>query len=63
MGQGGNEGWGLRPHPTWFYFAPSPPRLTLHDGENFLTPSLHLGASRSPGPPRKTLLLVNLPYN
>ena len=25
MGRGGAKGWGLRPHPTWFYLAPSPP--------------------------------------
>ena len=33
----------------------------LHDSENFLTSSLLLGAPQSPVPPRKTLLLVNLP--
>ena len=47
-----------------------PPRMVLsypiptqHDGENFLTPSLPLGAPQSPTPPRKTLLFVNLSYN
>ena len=28
MGQGGAEGWGLSPHPAWFYLAPSPPHMT-----------------------------------
>ena len=48
----------------------SPPRMVLscpipapHVGENFLTPSLPLGAPRSLAPLRKTLLFVNLPYN
>ena len=26
MGRGGAEGWGIRPRPTWFCLAPSPPR-------------------------------------
>ena len=59
MGQGRFEGWGLRPRPAWFFLIH--PHLALHDGENFLTPSLPLGAPRRPTPPHKTLLLVNLP--
>ena len=47
MGRGGAEGWGLRPRPTWIFLAPSPP----------------LKAPQSPAPPRKTLFLVNIPYN
>ena len=49
-------------------FAPTPhsfilfhSRPVLHDGENFLTSSLLFGAPQSPAPPRKTLLLINLP--
>ena len=34
----------------------------LHDGENFLAPSLLLGALRSSILSHKTLLLVNLPH-
>ena len=37
------------------------PILALYDRENFLAPSLSLGALQSPAPPRKTLFLVNLP--
>ena len=39
------------------------PRPAPHDRENFPTSSLPLGAIRSPAPPCKTLLFVNLPYN
>ena len=63
---GGNEdaeGWDLLLRPIWFCLTPSPPRPTPHDRENFPTPSLPLGALRSPAPPCKTLLFVNLPYN
>ena len=61
IGRGGFEGWDLCPCPAWFFLTPSPPRPTPHDGENFLTPSPPLKASQNPIPPRKTLLLVNLP--
>ena len=68
MGRGGAKGWGIRPHPTWFYLAPSPPhtappRPAPHDRENFLTPSPSLRALQRPVSPHKTLLFVNLPYN
>ena len=63
MEQGGAEGWGLHPHPTWFYLAPSPPCPTPHDRENFLTPSPPLGALQSSVSHHKILLFVNLPYN
>ena len=61
--------WGkVRPKDGVFVPAPHAfvlphPRPTLHDGENFLTLSLPLGAPQSPAPPRKTLLFVNFPYN
>ena len=49
-------------------FAPAPhgfvfihPRPAPHNGENFLTPPPPFGAPRSPAPPRKTLLFVDLP--
>ena len=49
------------PVPHGFVFPyPCP---TLHDRENFLTPSPPLGVPRSPVSPRKILLFVNLPYN
>ena len=38
-------------------------RPAPYGGEYFLTPSLPLGASRSPIPSCKTLLFINLPYN
>ena len=48
-------------------FAPAPhdfvlsnPHPVSHDRENFLAPSPPNGAPRSPAPPCKTLLLVNL---
>ena len=59
MGRGGFEGWGLCPRPAWFCLIH--PRSALHDRENFLAPSLLLGALRSPASPHKTLLFVNLP--
>ena len=63
MGWGGAEGWGLRPCPAWIFLAPSSPRLAPHDGENFLPPPHPLRPPRSPAPTRKTLFLVNFPYN
>ena len=57
MGRGGAEGWGLRPHPTWFYLTPSPlrsapprpapPRPAPPDRENFLIPSPPLGPCKA----------------
>ena len=58
MGQGESEGWDFLPRPAWFCLTPSPPHPAY--GENFLTLSLPLRAPRSPTPPHKTLLLVNL---
>ena len=58
-GRGGSEGWGLHPRPAWFCLISS--RLASQDKENFLALFLFLGALRSLAPPRKTLLLVNLP--
>ena len=57
MGRGKAEEWGLPPHMV---VLPHP-HLAPHDGENFLTPSPPLGASRNPVPSYKTLLFVNLP--
>ena len=63
MGRGGTGSkdgvFVLAPHD----FVLPHPRLTPHDGENFPTPSLPLGAPRNPTLSRKTLLFVNLPYN
>ena len=56
----GFEGWGLCPRPAWFCLIH--PRSALHDRENFLAPSLLLGALRSPASPHKTLLFVNLSH-
>ena len=53
MGVSGGEGW--------HGFVLTYPYQASHDGENFLAPSPTLGAPRNPTPPRKTLLLVNLP--
>ena len=61
MGRGESEGCYLRSRPAWFYLTLFPPHPTSHDRENFLAPSPPLGAPRSPTPPRKALLLVNLP--
>ena len=61
MGRDGSEGWGFRPHPTWFCLKPSLPRPAPHDGKNFPAQSPPLGPLWSPTPPSKTLLLVNLP--
>ena len=55
IGRGKSEGWGLRPHPTWFCLTQSP-----HDGKNFLTLSPSLRALQSSVSFRKTLLLINL---
>ena len=60
-GNGGEAG----PKDGVFAFAPQDfvlphLRLALHDGENFVAPSLPLRALRIPAPPRKTLLFVNL---
>ena len=59
MGQGGSEGWGLAPAPHDFVLPY--PHPALHDGKFFFAPSPPLWALRSPTPPRKILLLVNLP--
>ena len=61
IGRGGAEGWVfvLASHG----FVLPHPRSAPHDGENFLTSSPPLGALRSPTPPHKTLLFVNLLYN
>ena len=61
MGRGGSEGWSLCPRLTWFFLIPFPPRPASHDSKNFLTPFPPLGALRSPVPPRKTQLFINLP--
>ena len=63
MGWDGTKGWGLHPRSAWFCLALSLPRPIPHDRENFFTPSLPLGARRSPVPPRKTQLFVNFSYN
>ena len=47
--------------PTPHGFVLAYPRLASHDKENFLALFLFLGALQSLAPPRKTLLLVNLP--
>ena len=60
-GQGGAEGWDLRPRPAWIFLAPSLPRPAWQ--VKFLTPSPPLKAPRSPALPRKTLFLINFPYN
>ena len=49
--------------PALHNFVLPYPHPILHDKENFLTPSSSLGAPRSPAPPRKTILFVNLPNN
>ena len=62
-GRGGAEGGVFVPAPhgfILFHLHLALPRMT---GKTFLTPSLPLGASQSPVPPRKTLLFINLPYN
>ena len=52
------EEWGLC--PVLHGFILPHPQLAPHDRENFIISSLSLRAPRSPTPPRKTLLLVNL---
>ena len=72
MGQGGAEGWD-RAGPKDGIFTPIPhgfflhhPCPALHDGENFLPHPRPLRPHkdlRSPALPRKTLFLINFPYN
>ena len=49
--------------PTSHDFVLLYPHLVLHDWENFFISFLPLGAPRGLAPSRKTLLIVNLPYN
>ena len=66
MGRSRVEGWDLRPRLAWIFLAPSPPRPAPHDEENFLPyprPLRPREDSRSPALHRKTLFLVNFPYN
>ena len=66
MGRDGAEGWDLRSRPAWIFLAPSPPRPAPHDGENFLPHPRLLRPREDPRSPalhRKTLFLVNFPYN
>ena len=59
MGRGRVEGWGLRPRPAGLVLPH--PCLGPHDGDNFLIPSLPLGASRSTAPPHKLYYLLICP--
>ena len=66
MGRGGAEGWDLRPRPAWIFLTSSLSRPAPHDGENFLPhlrPLRPHEDPRNPALPRKTLFLINFPYN
>ena len=64
MERSGAEGWDLRPRPHGFFLPQSRP--APHDGENFLPYPHPLRPREDPRSPtlyRKTLFLVNFPYN
>ena len=59
MGRGGAKRWGLC--PRLYGFVLPHPHPVPNDGENFLTPSPPLGASRSPASPVKLYFLLICP--